>query len=206
LVGTNFGNLTILNDHSLSDSLSSSSPTLKSDHTEALDVSQTGTVSKSSSVSSATATIASSSLADTTRHNLTSQIRQTSSTHVSRTTAPAKPTNKKTGAHVTENHTQSHLHANSTTGSCQSYCQYIGGRMSTLTWTPVCMATLAAHTVIHVVNNRTNTTQTITSSLDLSGIDDLGIVSLAGTPSRTQALHTTVTLSRGQNTPVVTVL
>lgn len=78
--------------------------------------------------------------------------------------------------------------------------------MSTLIWTPVCMATLAAHTVIHVVNSRMNTTQTITSSLDLSGIDDLGIVSLAGTPSRTQVLHTTVTLSRGQNIPVVTVL
>jgi hypothetical protein len=70
----------------------------------------------------------------------------------------------------------------------------------------VCVATLAAHTIIHVVNNRTNTTQTITRSLHLSDIGDLGVVSLAGTPSRTQAPHTTVTLSRGLGSPVVTVL
>lgn len=68
------------------------------------------------------------------------------------------------------------------------------------------MATLAAHTIIHVINNRTNTTRTITRSIDLSGIDDLGIVSLGGTPTRTTAPQTTVTLSRGPSSALTTVM
>lgn len=66
--------------------------------------------------------------------------------------------------------------------------------------------TLAAHTIIHVVNNQTNTTETITKSIDLSGVDDAGIVSLGGVPTRTTAIQTTVTLSRGLSGALTTVM
>jgi hypothetical protein len=56
------------------------------------------------------------------------------------------------------------------------------------------------------VNNQTNTTQTITKSLDLSGFGDLGVVSLGGMPSHTQVPRTTVTLSHSLGKPIVTVV
>lgn len=199
---TSFSNLTASSYSSLSDFSTSSSSITEIGHSStsqflsAIPTSSLSTIELRNTKSNSTRFV---------HPGLTSESRQKSSSQTPQTTTPKKPTNT-TNAHITGSHTRISLHPVPTNGSCHSYCNYLGARKSTLIWTPACMATLAAHTIIHVINNRTNTTRTITRSIDLSGIDDLGIVSLGGTPTRTTAPQTTVTLSRGPSSALTTVM
>jgi hypothetical protein len=87
-------------------------------------------------------------------------------------------------------------------GSCSPGCEYLPPQQSVLTWMPACVVgRIPAYTIIHVINNRTNSTRTITKSAEVSFINE-DVYTFAHNGNSTP--FTKLELSRGPNSTFTT--